>query len=48
MAAATARGQFFYAATPDDLDAVFDEIIRRTSCRDQKLYLPIILKDARF
>lgn len=48
MAAETARGQFFYAPTPEDLDAVFDEFIRltRASCReDESNYLPIILKN---
>jgi hypothetical protein len=27
MAAETSRGQYFYAPTPDDLDAIFDEIL---------------------
>ncbi len=47
MAAETARGKFFYAPTPEDLDAVFDEFIwsNSASCReDARYYLPIILK----
>ena len=27
MAAETARGQYFYAPTPEDLDAIFDQIL---------------------
>jgi len=49
MAAEIARGRYFYAPTPDDLDDVFDEIIRRASCPNgENHYLPVILKDTRF
>ncbi len=33
MAAETARGQYFYAPTPEDLDAKFDEILQNIYVR---------------
>ncbi|GAB4526517.1 MAG: hypothetical protein Kow0063_00850 [Anaerolineae bacterium] len=33
MAAETARGKYFYAPTPDDLDAIFDEILQNIYVR---------------
>ncbi len=33
MAAETARGKYFYAPTPEDLDAIFDEILQNIYVR---------------
>jgi len=49
MAADTGRGRYFFAATPDDLDGVFGEIlrtVREATCNRKFIYLPLILKDS--